>query len=81
MNFYEYLSHEYSYVLYLAYEYDLHPYDCKISNNESKKKECKMKEIYCMDTLRLNTWSWTINFVPNFVSLVLHKTLYSKPKD
>ncbi|KAK2384322.1 hypothetical protein QL285_071680 [Trifolium repens] len=32
MNFYEYLPHEYSYALYLAYEFDLHPYDSMISN-------------------------------------------------
>ncbi|KAK2438538.1 hypothetical protein QL285_023307 [Trifolium repens] len=32
MNSYEYLPHEYSYALYLSYEYDLHPYDSMISN-------------------------------------------------
>jgi hypothetical protein len=33
MNFYEYFPHEYSYALYLAYEFDLNPYDSMISNN------------------------------------------------
>ncbi|KAK2399521.1 hypothetical protein QL285_049328 [Trifolium repens] len=37
MNFYEYLPHEYSYVLYLAYEYDLYPYDSTILNMVSER--------------------------------------------
>ena len=37
MNFYEYLPHEYSYALYLAYEFDLHPYDSMISNMVSER--------------------------------------------
>ncbi|PNX82056.1 pentatricopeptide repeat-containing protein [Trifolium pratense] len=37
MNFYEYLPHEYSYALYLAYEYDLHPYDSMIINMVSER--------------------------------------------
>jgi hypothetical protein len=37
MNFYEYLPHEYSYALYLAYEFDLHPYDSMIFNMVSER--------------------------------------------
>ncbi|KAK2427111.1 hypothetical protein QL285_025712 [Trifolium repens] len=37
MNFFEYLPHEYSYALYLAYEFDLHPYDSMISNMVSER--------------------------------------------
>ncbi|KAK2400011.1 hypothetical protein QL285_049751 [Trifolium repens] len=37
MNFYEYLPHEYSYAFYLAYEFDLHPYDSMISNMVSER--------------------------------------------
>jgi hypothetical protein len=37
MNFYEYLPHEYSYALYLAYEFDLHPYDSMILNMVSER--------------------------------------------
>jgi len=37
MNFYEYSSHEYSYGLYLAYIYDLSPYDSMILNMVSKR--------------------------------------------
>ncbi|KAK2397801.1 hypothetical protein QL285_059341 [Trifolium repens] len=37
MNFYEYLPHEYSYALYLAYEFDLHPYDSMIFNMVSEQ--------------------------------------------
>jgi len=32
MSFYEYLPHEYSYACYLAYIYDLSPYDSMIHN-------------------------------------------------
>jgi hypothetical protein len=37
MSFFEYLPHEYSYALYLAYEYDLHPYDSMILNMVSER--------------------------------------------
>ncbi|KAK2429857.1 hypothetical protein QL285_028259 [Trifolium repens] len=37
MNFYEYLPHEYFYALYLAYEFDLHPYNSMISNMVSEQ--------------------------------------------
>ncbi|KAK2354538.1 hypothetical protein QL285_092040 [Trifolium repens] len=37
MNFYEYLPHEYFYALYLAYEFDLHPYDSMILNMVSER--------------------------------------------
>ncbi|KAK2367415.1 miraculin [Trifolium repens] len=44
MNFYQYLPHEYSYALYLAYEFDLHPYDSIILN---KKYGNAYKLVYC----------------------------------
>jgi hypothetical protein len=34
---YELLPHEYSYALYLSYEYDLHPYDSMILNMVSER--------------------------------------------
>jgi len=37
MNFYEYSSHEYTYALYLAYTYNLHPYDFMILNMVSER--------------------------------------------
>jgi hypothetical protein len=33
---YELLPHEYSYDLYLSYEYDLHPYNSMILNKHAK---------------------------------------------
>src|SRR6266487_1946451 len=37
MNYYEYLPHEYSYALFLAYEYDLHPYVKRVEKCASGK--------------------------------------------
>ncbi|KAK2396096.1 hypothetical protein QL285_057768 [Trifolium repens] len=37
MNSYEYFPHKYSYALYLAYIYDLYPYDSMISNMVSEQ--------------------------------------------